>query len=138
MTINSDNTLKKIKIVASYIKICGRRDPELDKCVIDSIEKLKPKLRTGIKELTVPAMEPLDVERVPLAELPSFKAIANDVKISGVSGFKMIYLKVDLENEKIDFEVTIPKVVMQADYDVEARILVPIQDKGPISTISSE
>ena len=121
---------------ASYIQICGRRNPNLDRCVQDSVMKLLPKLYSGIPELDVPSLEPLDIEEIALANLKDFRAVATNVKLHGLSNFQVKYLQVDLEKRKIDIAIIFPKVIMKSDYDVAAKILVPINEKGPINIIT--
>ncbi|KAJ8673665.1 hypothetical protein QAD02_004927 [Eretmocerus hayati] len=122
--------------VPSYIRTCGRRNPNFDQCVIDSVDNLLPRLKHGIPELNVPGIEPMEVEEIPLSELKDFRAVAYNVKLSGVSNFKIKFLHVDLEKQQIDLEIIFPKIIMNSDYDVNAKILVPIHEKGPIQTIT--
>lgn len=117
---------------ASYFKICGRRDPNLSECVKQSVTQLLPTIRDGIPNLDVPPLEPMDVDEIALADLPDFKAVATNVKLSGLSNFIVKYLKIDLDNTRIDLDIVFPKIFMKSDYDVKARILVPINEKGPI------
>jgi len=51
---------------ASYIKVCKRKDPELNKCVVNTIENLRNKLKTGIPELNTPPVEPLVLKHMRL------------------------------------------------------------------------
>ena len=125
-----------IRIAASYIHVCGRRNPNLNKCVEESVRSLIPQLKSGIAELSVPSLEPLNVDEIPLANLPEFRAVATDVKLSELSNFDVKYLMVDLKNQKIDLEIVFPRVTLDADYDVKAKILVPINEKGPISVLT--
>ena len=124
--------------VPSYISVCGRKNPQLDKCVEESVRRLTPKLKDGIPELDVPSLEPLFVEEVALANLDDFRAVATNIKLRGLSSFNIKHLKVDLEKQKIDIEVNFPKVYMDSDYDVKAKIIVPINEKGPINTITDD
>lgn len=57
--------------IASYIKVCSRKDPEINKCVFNSIEQLRDKLTTGIPELSVPSIEPLTLKHVHLLRGPN-------------------------------------------------------------------
>lgn len=57
--------------IASYIKVCNRRDPEINKCVFNSIEQLRDKLVTGIPELSVPPIEPLILKHIRLLRGPN-------------------------------------------------------------------
>ena len=95
-----------------------------------------PKLKLGIPELDVPSLEPLDVEEIALANLNDFRAVATNVKLSGLSYFQIKNLQVDLKSRKIDITIVFPKVSMKSDYDVKARILVPINEKGPINIVT--
>ncbi|KAL7294604.1 hypothetical protein TKK_0011910 [Trichogramma kaykai] len=125
-----------VAVVPPYIRICGRRNPNLDQCVLESVAQMMPKLQQGIPELDVPSLEPLDVEEIALANLDDFRAVATNVKLRGLSTFEIRYLKVDLKKQRIDIELVFPKVYMNSDYDVKAKILVPIHEKGPIDTVT--
>ncbi|CAB0032140.1 unnamed protein product [Trichogramma brassicae] len=121
---------------SSYIEVCGRRNPKLDQCVVDSAMKLVPKLKGGLPELDVPPLEPLEIEELPMADLDSFKASATDVKVRGMSNFTIKNLKVKLQDHKIHIEVVFPRIQLNSDYNVKAKILVPIAEKGPIELVS--
>lgn len=121
---------------APYIKVCGRRNPNLNQCVINSVESLKPTLVNGIKELDVPSMEPLFMAKVALAELRDFKAFARNVSLFGLSKYNINDLEVGLEKKQMEIDLTFPEVRLTADYDVNAKILVPISGRGPIDILS--
>jgi len=57
--------------IASYIKVCSRKDPEINKCVFNSMEQLRDKLITGIPELNVPPVEPLILKHIRLLRGPT-------------------------------------------------------------------
>lgn len=67
---------------ASYIKICNRKDPDINNCVLNSIEQLRSKLKTGIPELEVPAMEPLTLKHIRLLRGP--QAARLDVNLTNI------------------------------------------------------
>ncbi|XP_057338859.1 putative beta-carotene-binding protein [Microplitis mediator] len=119
--------------VPSYIPICGRRNPNLNECVKNSVDTLRPKLRDGIPELDVPSTNPLFMEEgLPLADSPDFKAGAKNVKIFNALDFEVKRLNVDLENKKIDIDIFFKKMKLQGDYHVKAKIVVPVEGSGPI------
>jgi len=77
---------------ASYIKICNRKDPEINNCVLNSIEQLRSKLKTGIPELEVPPLEPLLLRHVRLLRGPqSAKLDVNLTNIEVMSKFFITY-----------------------------------------------
>jgi hypothetical protein len=38
-----------IFVAASYVKVCKKSDPDLDACLINSVETLRPRLNKGKK-----------------------------------------------------------------------------------------
>ena len=130
--------VNKYFISASYIQVCGRRNPDLEKCVINSIENLKERLMNGIPELSVPAAEPLIIEEMVLLNSSQIRAVANNCKVQGLSNFKVKYLKIDLKNQLFDLETVFEKINLDLDYDVNAKIIVPINQKGSINLISGK
>ena len=125
------------QLSAPYIKVCGRWNPQLDQCIQNSVEAIKEKLRSGIPEIDVPSLEPMHVDRMELADLPNFKASAHDVKLYGLSDFHINKLHLDTKKQQIDVELTFKQVTLDADYDVDAKILVPVAGTGPINIVAS-
>lgn len=93
--------------IASYIKVCNRKDPEINKCVLNSIEQLRDKLTTGIPELSVPPIEPLILNHIRLLRGPNgarldvnltnlqvgIKLNINIVNIVNTFSYKMTYIE---------------------------------------------
>ncbi|XP_063991772.1 uncharacterized protein LOC135170151 [Diachasmimorpha longicaudata] len=119
--------------VPSYLKICGRRDPDLSGCIKTSVESLRNKLRSGISELLIPSMEPLDIdEDLTIANSQAFRAHTRNTKVYGVSQFALTRVNADLKAMTLEIDVAFDKLKFQSDYDIMARILVPITAGGPI------
>lgn len=81
---------------AEYIHVCKRTDPQVSKCIRESIEVLRPRLVKGIPEINVPGMEPLHISDIVIANgdgPSSFRAILKNVKVYGASDFKINKLK---------------------------------------------
>lgn len=62
--------------------MCKRKDPEINKCIINSIETLRDKLKHGIPELDVPAIEPLRLPNLQLLRGPTGARL--DVNLTNV------------------------------------------------------
>ncbi|CAK9833903.1 Putative beta-carotene-binding protein [Anthophora retusa] len=124
--------------VPSYIQICGAKNPNLDDCVVKSVTALHDKLRDGIPELEIPPGEPLIINKVVLADMPNFKALGSNIKLSGLTNYRINHLHVDLKKQQIDIDLTFPESRMEAIYNITARILVPIVGKGPISLTAKD
>lgn len=48
-------------IAADFLKICQHKDPKLNECIANSINTLKPYLKTGIPEYDIISLEPLEL-----------------------------------------------------------------------------
>lgn len=81
---------------ANYIHVCHRSDPKLSRCVLQSIEQLRPKLQDGIPEIGVPSLEPLIIPEMILSggnEQTNYRGVAQNVKVYGASNFEITKLK---------------------------------------------
>ncbi|XP_015109261.1 uncharacterized protein LOC107036053 [Diachasma alloeum] len=119
--------------VPSYVKICGRKNPKLNECVKNSVESLRAKLREGMPEFETPSVEPLEIPAgIDIAESEAFRATARNVKIYGVSDFEIRKNDLNLEKKTLDIDLYFKKLHFEGDYNVSARIIVPINAVGPI------
>ncbi|XP_060518413.1 uncharacterized protein LOC132697137 [Cylas formicarius] len=124
-------------IIPSYIKVCRKSDPNIGKCIIESIDKLRPKLRDGIPELKVPSIEPLPLDEIKLRSGPNqakIDANITNVKVWGPSHFQIIDLKPNLAKNKFVVRVTLPNLYFEGDYDIDMNVLIlKYQGRGPIT-----
>ncbi|XP_075236822.1 protein takeout-like [Lycorma delicatula] len=137
-TVELSHSASKHKI-PSYIKICKRNDPHVEECILNSVEQLRPRLVNGIPELDVPALEPLTLPEVVVSRGGNFRAVGTNVIVRGASNFKVTKLKVDLKKNIFYIGIEIPHLTFDAQYDVNARILVvPVKGKGPIKANATD
>lgn len=124
--------------IPSYMHVCGKRNPNLDQCIINSVNDLAGTLRKGVPELNIPSSEPFTMDKVKLADMPNFKAYGTNIKIYGLPSYHINSVHMDLEKQRIDVDLNFGEVKLVADYNVTARILVPIVGGGPITLTSSD
>ncbi|XP_014472151.1 PREDICTED: protein takeout-like isoform X2 [Dinoponera quadriceps] len=118
--------------IPSYIKICSQNDPDLNKCIFNSIEQLRDNLAKGIPELDVPPIEPLFLENLRLLRGPnsaSFDMNLTNIEVYGASTFKIDNLKVDINKLLFTYNLTFSKLEFQGKYSIDAKILL-FQLKG--------
>ncbi|KAJ8673666.1 hypothetical protein QAD02_004928 [Eretmocerus hayati] len=121
----------------SYIKVCKRTDPNINDCIVNSIEHLRTKLREGIPELDVPAVEPLILDQIRLLRGPVGARL--DVNISGLqvygpSTFRISDFHADVENVIFKFKVAFNKLQFRGKYSIDTRLLLlRLKGDGPIS-----
>ncbi|XP_014472165.1 PREDICTED: protein takeout-like [Dinoponera quadriceps] len=118
--------------IPSFIKICSRNDPNLNKCIVNSVELLRNKLSTGIPELDVPSIEPFMMENLHLKRGPSSASLdmnITNIEVYGASTFKIDNLKADMNKLLFTFNATFSKLEFQGKYSINAQILL-LQLKG--------
>lgn len=124
--------LSAASTIPDYIHVCRRSDPQIVKCIRDSIEVLRPKLRNGISELNVPQLDPLKFDYISV--FPPGNGLKCDLKnlnIIGASNFQLNKLKLDLDKVIIRVGVKIPDLIITGDLDLNLKILAfPIVGKG--------
>ncbi|KAJ0181377.1 hypothetical protein K1T71_003462 [Dendrolimus kikuchii] len=120
-----------------YIKVCQRKDPSVDKCIRNAVEELRPRMVEGIPELNVPGIEPLSLGQIALARGPQgakLTAVVNDVKVWGPSNFVIEELKSDLDNNRFDFKLLLPKLEFNGKYKMDIQVLLlRLQGRGDIT-----
>lgn len=65
-------------LLASFIQKCSRSDPQLNTCLRNSFNGLKPYLISGIPEIGLPPMEPLKID------LLGIENNAGNIRIKGL------------------------------------------------------
>lgn len=74
--------------------MCSRKVPDINNCIVDSINNLRPLLAKGLPDLKVPSIEPFELDALQL-HLDSNGGPFNlkDLKVWGVSNFNITELK---------------------------------------------
>ncbi|KAH8290557.1 hypothetical protein KR054_003983, partial [Drosophila jambulina] len=75
--------------IASTIKPCARDDPQLERCIINAVYKLRPLLVHGNlgDGYTTPPLEPLALDNIELGRSSQFQAVFTDLEATGGSNF---------------------------------------------------
>ncbi|XP_011879795.1 PREDICTED: uncharacterized protein LOC105568599 [Vollenhovia emeryi] len=118
--------------VPSFIHVCGRRDPNLDQCILDNVENLKDKICEGIPELDIPSNNPVILDDIVISDSSNSKINLRDVKAMGLCDFEVKYFKLDLDNLHFDAEIFFKRIQLNGTYDFDIRLLIPIVQKGPV------
>ncbi|RVE47051.1 hypothetical protein evm_008333, partial [Chilo suppressalis] len=123
--------------IPPYIKVCQRNDPNVDKCIMNSVDQLRPKMINGIPELDVPGLEPLSLGQIALARGPQgakLTAVVNDVKVRGPSNFIIEELTSDLDKNRFDFKLLLPRLDFTGKYKMDIQVLLlRLQGRGNIT-----
>ncbi|KAG5327741.1 TAKT protein, partial [Pseudoatta argentina] len=120
--------------IPPFLKICHRNDPNLNECIKQSINSLRPYLKTGIPALQIPPCEPLHVPQIKINKSVgpvSIKSIYTDIEVQGGTSFILKSVKIDIDNNRIRLKLYLPRLEMNARYNMEGKILLmPINGTG--------
>lgn len=119
---------------AEYINVCHANDPKLNECVKKSILNLRPYLSKGIKELSIPSCDPLEIDKISLEQDSgpiNLNSRFENIKIHGLSQFRIRAVRIDAQKAKFRLRLWFPELHMVADYYVKGKFLmVPMVGNG--------
>jgi len=122
--------------IPEYIHICKADDPNIVPCINNSVNLLRPRLKTGIPELDVPPMEPLMLNEIKLKRGPSGAAIdcnITNLKVWGAASFVITEMKPEVRKNKFTFKLWLPRLHFKGHYELDMNILlINVKGKGPI------
>ncbi|KAK2576591.1 hypothetical protein KPH14_005261 [Odynerus spinipes] len=116
-----------ICVLPPYIKACKKNDPDINQCIVNSIEQLRDKLSTGIPELGAPPIEPLKLKKIRLLRGPAGARLdvnLTDIQVNGPSTFKVRDLKANTDDVLFTFKVSFGKLNFHGKYQIDARLLL--------------
>ncbi|XP_066598656.1 protein takeout-like [Prorops nasuta] len=120
--------------IPPFLQICYRDDPNLNECVKDSVNALKPYLKDGIPALHIPPCEPLNIPKIDISQAAgpvSVSSTYTNIKVSGGTDFILKTVKVNVEKDRTKLKLKIPRLNMTADYIMDGRILMlPVTGNG--------
>ncbi|XP_071645963.1 uncharacterized protein [Temnothorax longispinosus] len=121
----------------SYLRPCGRKDPNYDQCIRNSAELLKDKICTGMPELNLPPNEPLIIDKLVVYDTANVKLHLSDVKVYGICDFVINSVHANPDKLHYDFNVNVKALRFDAMYDFNIHILLTqIAHKGILHVTS--
>ncbi|XP_054262405.1 protein takeout-like [Macrosteles quadrilineatus] len=135
LALTSVNSLNhSLTTIPDFIHVCKRNDPQVETCIRNSIEELRPYLRRGIPELKVPSLEPLVIKELVAAEGSGLKITTENLKVHGCANFTLVKLNVNLKTHQYQFNIKLPHLVLDGRYVIDGRVLlIPIRGKGRLT-----
>ncbi|KAL0101153.1 hypothetical protein PUN28_018778 [Cardiocondyla obscurior] len=118
--------------IPSYIQVCGRKDPNLDKCILQNIENLKDKICEGIPELNIHSNNPLLLDELAIFDSPENKLFIKDTKVIGLCNFVINFFHIDIDKLHFDVDLLFKNIQINGTYDLNLRVVVPIAHKAEI------
>jgi len=103
---------EKIERIKADLKKCAS-DPtkDVNDCLKDLAERIKPYLKTGVPTLNIPQADPLLIDRLDF-ELKNALIDVNveftENKVSGLSEHELIYIRANKEDKTIAMKMFLP------------------------------
>ncbi|XP_016660196.1 protein takeout-like isoform X1 [Acyrthosiphon pisum] len=119
----------------SYIKPCKRDDPNINECLMNLLENIRPYISKGIPEMHILPLDPVLVPSVTLkqdsAGSVNFVALFTDLKGYGAKNFQMQTIKANFKNQSLEIDLNLPFFRIESRYEVNGKILIlPIKGNG--------
>lgn len=131
-----------IFLSASFIKKCSRTDPQLNACLKNSFNSLRPYLTRGIPELGVPSLEPLRIDLLQIENNAGnirIKGLFTNIVNTGAGNFTIKEVRSDLNKLRLDLSLYIPHIQSRGRYEVLGQVLLlPIRSHGEFNAEFSE
>ncbi|XP_017780978.1 PREDICTED: uncharacterized protein LOC108565839 [Nicrophorus vespilloides] len=109
--------------IPSYIHLCQRNGPDIEKCLFDNFEILRSHLGKGIPEMKIPALDPLFLAETTL-EQSNFRASFLNASVYNATQYKVKAVNFDFEKPTLTFVINFPVLNILADYTIGGRILI--------------
>ncbi|XP_066140971.1 circadian clock-controlled protein daywake-like [Euwallacea fornicatus] len=113
----------RVKKFPPYIQKCHQNDTDFEKCLLKAVQTIKPHLENGIPELRLPKMNPLFLPEVGIDAGAGFIAKFENVEIYDADKFVIKKFDVNLDQNKIKFDLSFPHIRIKAQYSIFGRVL---------------
>ncbi|XP_066251415.1 uncharacterized protein [Euwallacea similis] len=129
--------VKKIYGRPEYFPVCFRNDPQLNQCLLNASNQVRPYLAKGVPELKIPSMEHLMIPQIELQQgtnALNFKATLKNIIIHGLTKYKFDKFDFDVSTHQFFCAAKIANMIIEGDYVVAGKILIaPIEGRGKFS-----
>ncbi|XP_055383842.1 protein takeout-like [Condylostylus longicornis] len=116
-----------------YIKVCRKSDLNFDKCFVNAIEILRPKIAKGMPELNIPPLEPLDLGDLVISKKQDtgIDISVKNLRVYNATTFKITNFKSENFVGHLTAELLLPRFEIEGFYSVEGRLLaLPLKGSG--------
>ncbi|XP_023025365.2 circadian clock-controlled protein daywake [Leptinotarsa decemlineata] len=119
----------------SFLHVCHKEDPNLEQCLLASVEDIRPFLVDGVPDYRIPSLEPLVMKDFFSEEAAGMKIMVDDVKAWGCTDYFVRGINVNLDTHLFTLYIDIPKLRIEAHYTVDGKLLVmPVKGNGNLET----
>jgi len=111
---------------------------QLNTCLRQTLEDLRPLMRVGIPALKLPVTEPMNVDTIEFKQVVppvSVRAVFSNVVVTGLSTFITNYIEADPISRTLRIALTVPQMDIQGFYEIDGEVWVlPLSGNGGFTT----
>ncbi|XP_068214566.1 protein takeout-like [Palaemon carinicauda] len=128
---------------ASQLRKCrvGKK-VALNDCLKQTLEDLRPSLRTGIPELNLPRLEPMQVPNLVFQQRDggvTIESTFTDLTVTGLSQFTTTLIDADPVTNTFRVGLNIPQLKIVGTYNLNGRVFIlPIIGDGPFNALLND
>ncbi|KAL0101149.1 hypothetical protein PUN28_018775 [Cardiocondyla obscurior] len=119
--------------IPSYIRACGRKNPNYDQCIINNLNNVRDHLCEGIPEFNLSSIEPIVIDRIAVFDAENFKLHVKNVKVTRVCDYTVQYARTDSNRLYLELEFRFNRLIVSTEYEFNAHVLVPLKNEGLLS-----
>jgi hypothetical protein len=124
--------------IHASLQLCLQSE-DLNSCLADLVEKLRPYMRTGLPDFNIPQTEPMFIPRVDfhLVKPPIDVSVTfEDNTVEGLSTFQLNTISADKTRKVLAMSITVPRLVSVGKYAMSGQAFVPLENSsGTYKTI---
>nr|XP_027238485.1 uncharacterized protein LOC113829503 [Penaeus vannamei] len=127
---------------ASQLRKCSVDNKNaLNTCLKQIMEDLRPRTKTGIPELGLPVLEPMQINNIVFRQgdgAVNVQAKFMQVKVQGLSNYTTSYVNADPQALTLSVGLMVPELRVAGLYDLKGQVIVfPVTGSGPSGLTST-
>jgi len=106
----------------NFLGNCVNSGTNLDSCLLQLADKLKPYMKTGIPSLNIPKTDPMDIDKIAFQLKNPLGVVTvqfTENTVEGLSTHKINSIKANKAAKTLSMEIEVPKATAQGLYHMQ-------------------
>merc|ERR1711953_428518 len=106
----------EIEDIKADLKQCANSNSDVNDCLKELAQRIKPYLKTGVPELNIPASDPLKIDLLSFDlknALIDVDVVFTENEVSGLSEHELVYINADKKAKTIAMKMFLPKSTVE-------------------------
>jgi len=118
---------REINQIKADLKQCALTESDVNVCLLDLAQRIKPYMKSGIPELNIPQADPLLIDSIAFDlknALIDVNVVFTENEVSGLSEHELIYINADKTAKTIAMKMYLPASTAIGKYVIEGKVAV--------------